>query len=264
MSQPSKTPFAQSLAGTSKPKTVLVLGATSAIAMAFCRQRAASRSSFVLVARNAERLDAVRTDLEARGAARAVTVATDLADMSGCESRFNDMLAPLGPPDEVLLAYGVLGDQAAAQDSPEETRRLIDVNFTSAALWLQLCTRHLGRDKPCTLVVIGSVAGDRGRQSNYVYGAAKAGLDAFAEGLAHRAYGGKLRVVTVKPGFVDTPMTAHLDKSGPLWAKPEAVATAIDKAIAKERRVVYAPWFWRPIMMAVRLAPRPLFYRTKL
>ena len=107
-----------------------------------------------------------------------------------------------------------------------------------------------------TLVVIGSVAGDRGRQSNYVYGAAKAGLDAFAEGLAHRLHRTNVKVVTVKPGFVDTPMTAHLDRSGPLWAKPEAIAAAIDRAVAKGQRIVYAPWFWRPIMTAVRFAPR--------
>lgn len=249
---------------TSKARTVLVLGATSAIAAAFCRLRAAEGASFILMARHAERLAAIKADLEARGAVRIVTIVTDLADMDGCEARFQDFLTSLGSPDEVLLAYGVLGDQALAQADANETRRLIDVNFTSAALWLQLAARHCGRDKPCGLVVIGSVAGDRGRQSNYVYGAAKAGLDAFAEGLAHRVHGTNLRIVTVKPGFIDTPMTAHLDRSGPLWAKPEAVAAAIDRALVKGRRIVYAPWFWRPIMTVIRMVPRPLFYRTKL
>lgn len=248
----------------SKTRTVLVLGATSAIAAAFCRRRAAEGARFILVARHAERLDGIKSDLEARGAAQAVAVTSDLADMRDCETRFLQWLQPLGAPDEVLLAYGVLGDQGKAQDDADETRRLIDVNFTSAALWLQLAAKYLGRDRPCGLAVIGSVAGDRGRQSNYVYGAAKAGLDAFAEGLAHRAHGGQLRVVTVKPGFIDTPMTAHLDRSGPLWAKPEAVAAAIDHALTKGQRVVYAPWFWWPIMTAVRMAPRSLFYRTKL
>lgn len=250
--------------GQAAGSVVLVLGATSAIATAFCRRRAGKGARFVLVARHAERLDAVRADLVARGAADAVTIASDLADMTDTATRFADFVGRLGEPDEVLLAYGVLGDQARAQDDPEETRRLIDVNFTSAALWMQLCAQHLGRGKPCDLVVIGSVAGDRGRQSNYVYGAAKAGLDAFAEGMAHRAHGSGLRVVTVKPGFVDTPMTAHLDRSGPLWAKPEAIAAAIDRALARGQRIVYAPWFWRPIMTAVRATPRTLFYRTKL
>ncbi|WP_237481910.1 SDR family oxidoreductase [Lichenibacterium dinghuense] len=259
MSSPS--PASAAAAG----KTVLVLGATSAIANAFARQRAAAGGRLVLVGRQQGRLDGIAADLTARGAAAVATLATDLADMDEAEPRFADMVARLGPPDEVLLAYGVLGEQAAAQDSADETRRLIDVNFTSAALWLQLAAKHLVADgRPRTLVVIGSVAGDRGRQSNYVYGAAKAGLDAFAEGLAHRLHRTNVRVVTVKPGFVDTPMTAHLDRSGPLWAKPEAIAGAIDRAVSKGQRIVYAPWFWRPVMTAVRFAPRPLFYKTKL
>ena len=257
-------------AGTAAPRTVLVLGATSAIANAYARQRAATGGRLVLVGRHQERLAAIAADLTARGAAEVATVATDLADMAGAEARFADMMSRLGPPDEVVLAYGVLGEQSAAQDSAEETRRIIDVNFTSAALWLQLAAkvltepRHLADGRFRTLVVIGSVAGDRGRQSNYVYGAAKAGLDAFAEGLAHRLHRTNVNVVTGKPGFVDTPMTAHLDRSGPLWAQPEAIAGAIDRAVAKGQRIVYAPWFWRPIMTAVRFAPRPLFYKTKL
>ncbi len=256
--------------GTGVPRTVLVLGATSAIASAFCRQRAAGGARFVLVGRQAERLTSIGDDLTARGASGIATVATDLGNMVDAETRFTDMMGRLGPPDEVVLAYGVLGEQAAAQDSAEETRRIIDVNFTSAALWLQLAAKLLTEPKLLTdgrtrtLVVIGSVAGDRGRQSNYVYGAAKAGLDAFAEGLAHRLHRTNVRVVTVKPGFVDTPMTAHLDRSGPLWAQPDAIAGAIDRAVAKGQRIVYAPWFWRPIMTAVRFAPRSLFYKTKL
>ena len=259
------TPAAGSAVPAASGRTVLVLGATSAIATAFCRIRAAAGGRLVLVGRHEARLAALAADLSARGAAEVATVATDLGEMAGAEGRFAEMTSRLGPPDEVLVAYGVLGEQAAAQDSPEETRRLIDLNFTSAALWLQLAAKHLVADgRPRTLVVIGSVAGDRGRQSNYVYGAAKAGLDAFAEGLAHRLHRTKVRVVTVKPGFVDTPMTAHLDRSGPLWAKPEAIAGAIDRAVTSGQRIVYAPWFWRPIMTAVRFAPRALFYKTKL
>ncbi len=259
MSNPAAAP------ASGPARTVLVLGATSAIASAFCRTRAAAGARLVLVGRQESRLAAIAEDLKARGAAAVAVVATDLGDMTDAEVRFADLMRPLGPPDEVLLAYGVLGEQAAAEGSAEETRRIIDVNFTSAALWLQLAAKHLVADaRPRTLVVIGSVAGDRGRQSNYVYGAAKAGLDAFAEGLAHRLHRTNVRVVTVKPGFVDTPMTAHLDRSGPLWAKPEAIADAIDRAVARGQRIVYAPWFWRPIMTAVRFAPRALFYKTKL
>lgn len=245
-------------------ETVLVLGATSAIAIAYCRLRAVDGASFVLVARRVERLETVAADLKARGAGDVVTVASDLSDMNSCESRFLDFCRPLGQPDQTLLAYGMLGEQDAAENSAEQTRHNIDVNFTSAALWLQMMAKHLTRDKLRSIVVISSVAGDRGRRSNYVYGAAKAGLSAFAEGLAHRLHGTSLRVLTVKPGFVDTPMTAHLQRSGPLWAKPEQIAVDIDRAVRRNRSVVYAPYFWWPIMTIIRLLPRPLFFRTKL
>lgn len=247
-----------------RSRTTLVLGATSAIALAFCRRRAAAGARFVLVARNAERLKVVAADLTARGATAAVGVTSDLADMEACEQRFLDFCSRMGWPDEVLFAYGILGHQDEAESEPEEVRRVIDVNFTSTAQWLQLAAKHLQGGKSRALIVIGSVAGDRGRCSNYAYGAAKAGLAAFAEGLAHRLHGTNVRVLTVKPGFVDTPMTAHLDRSGPLWAKPEQVAASIDRALTRRRRIVYTPWFWRPIMAVIRAAPRVVFYRTKL
>lgn len=252
-------------AGARAP-VILVLGATSAIAAAYCRRRAATGARFVLAARQEERLASIAADLEAHGAGAAATVTTDLSRTDEAEARFRDLVGRHGTPDEVLLAYGILGDQTQAEGSAAETRRILDVNFTSAAVWLQLAAAHMAEPggPPRTLIVIGSVAGDRGRRSNYVYGAAKAGLDAFAEGLAHRLHGTNLRVLTVKPGPVDTPMTAHMDRSGPLWAKPEAVAAAIEAAVGKGRRVLYAPWFWRPIMTAIRFAPRALFYRTKL
>lgn len=245
-------------------RIVLVLGATSAIAIAYCRRLAAKGASFVLVGRNGERLATIAADLSARGAGEARTVISDLADMSACESRFRDFCETLGMPDQVLLAYGVLGEQDAAQDDAEATRHVIDVNFTSAALWLQMAAKHLSDDKPRSLIVVSSVAGDRGRRSNYVYGAAKAGLSAFAEGLAHRLHGGNLRVLTVKPGFVDTPMTAHMERGGPLWAKPEQIAESIENAVEKRRTLLYTPFFWRPIMTIVRALPRPVFFRTKL
>ena len=245
-------------------RTVLVLGATSAIATAYCRRIAPSGARFVLVGRNPGRLESVGLDLKARGAADAHAVPADLADMADCAKRFAAFTEGAGLPDEVIIAYGVLGRQEEAESNPEETRRIIDVNFTSAALWLQVAAAALRGDKPRSLVVIGSVAGDRGRRSNYVYGSAKAGLDAFAEGVAHRLHGGNVHVLAVKPGFVDTPMTAHIERSGPLWAKPERIAGDIERALRRKKRVLYTPWFWRPIMFVVRIVPRPLFYRTKL
>jgi len=245
-------------------RLVLVLGGTSAIAAAYCRRLAPSAARFALVGRNATHLEAVAADLRARGAARVITIVSDLAEASGSRERLAGFVAELGMPDEVLVAYGVLGRQEAAEADPDELKRIIDVNFTSAAMWLQAAAGYLQQDRPRHLIAVGSVAGDRGRQSNYAYGSAKAGLDAFTEGLAHRLRGTNLHVLTVKPGFVDTPMTAHIDQSGPLWAKPERIAADIEAAVRRRRRVLYTPWFWRPIMAVVRATPRPIFYRTKL
>ena len=245
-------------------RTVLVLGATSAIAIAYCRRLAPGGGRFILVGRNPARLETIAADLALRGASATVVVVSDLADKGSVESRLGDYCNRLGMPDEMFLAYGVLGDQKTAEDDPAETARLLDVNFVGAALWLQAAAKHLADGRPRWLVVLGSVAGDRGRRSNYVYGSAKAGLDAFCEGLAHRLHGTSLSVLTVKPGWVDTPMTAGLDRSGPLWAKPERVAADIERAINRGKRVLYTPWFWRPIMAVVRLAPRRVFYRTRL
>jgi short-subunit dehydrogenase len=245
-------------------RTILVLGATSAIATAYCRRLAPAGARFVLVGRKLARLETLAADLTARGASATATVASDLADMEDVSRRFADFCGRLGMPDELFIAYGVLGDQDMAERDPAETRRMLDIGFVSVATWLQAAAAFLPRDKSRWLVVLGSVAGDRGRRSNYVYGSAKAGLDAFCEGLAHRLHGTNLRVLTVKPGFVDTPMTAGLDRSGPLWAKPDRVAADIERAILRGKRVLYTPWFWRPIMMIIRMVPRGLFYRTRL
>jgi len=245
-------------------QTVLVLGATSAIAIAYCRRLASEGAAFVLVGRHQERLETVAADLKARGAAEALPVISDLANMAFCENRFREFCARVAMPDQVLLAYGMLGDQADAEQDAEATRRIIDVDFTSAALWLQMAAKHLPRDKPRSIVVITSVAGDRGRRSNYVYGAAKAGLATFAEGLAHRLHGTPLHVLTVKPGFVDTPMTAQFERGGLLWAQPEQIAADIDKAVRKRKPVAYSPRFWWPIMTVIRLLPRAILFRTKL
>ena len=244
--------------------TILVLGATSAIAMAYCRRLAIEGASFVLVARRNDRLQTVAADLLSRGARDAVTIVSDLSDLADCERRFVDFCSRLRLPDQLLLAYGTLGAQSAAEDEPDETRRIIDVNFTSAALWLQMAAKHLADDRQRIIVVIGSVAGDRGRGSNYVYGAAKAGVAAFTLGLSHRLYPTNLRVLLVKPGLVDSPMTAHLERSGLFWATPDTVAACIDRAVRNGRTVVYCPWFWAVIMAVIRLLPHPILFRTKL
>jgi short-subunit dehydrogenase len=243
---------------------ILVLGATSAIAQAYARRRAAQGAAFVLAGRREDRLAAVAADLRACGAASAEVFAGDLAAMDRIEDSAREIRTRFGAVDEVVVAYGVLGEQAAAEQDLAQARALIDTNFTSAALWILALLKDRPESAICTVVGIGSVAGDRGRGSNFLYGSAKAGFDRFLEGLAHKHAGTSVRIIRVKPGFTDTPMTAGIEKGGPLWASPDQVAADIERAVARGRRVVYTPWFWWVIMMIIRHLPFFVFRRLKI
>jgi short-subunit dehydrogenase len=241
---------------------ILVLGATSAIAQAYARLRAPG-TEFILAGRNEERLKAIAADLLACGARSAEPLVIDLAALDGIEPAAAALNARFGGLDEAVIAYGVLVEQQKAETDLALARAAIDTNFTSAALW----TLALLKDRPAgpfTLVGIGSVAGDRGRASNFIYGAAKGALDRFLEGLAQKYDGTNTRIIRVKPGFVDTPMTAAIQKGGPLWATPDRIAADIERAVAKGRRVVYTPWFWWPIMTIIGHLPWFVFKRLKI
>lgn len=243
---------------------VLVFGATSAIAHAVARTYAAEGAHFFLVARNAQRLVAAAADLRVRGAGAVDRATADLADASGHAALVDRARAALGGVDVVLVAYGTLSDQAACvRDSALATCE-ISVNFLSAVSLLTDIANVLEAQRGGTVAVIGSVAGDRGRRTNYVYGSAKAGLGVFVEGLRHRLARYGVRVVLVKPGFVDTPMTAGLPKGGMLWARPETVARDIRRGIERDTAVVYTPWFWRWIMRVIRGLPDAVFQRLSI
>jgi decaprenylphospho-beta-D-erythro-pentofuranosid-2-ulose 2-reductase len=243
---------------------VVVLGATSAIAQAYARRRAAAGARFALAGRREERLNVVAADLLARGAASAEPVTMDLAATGDIERAVEMIHARFGPPQEIVVAYGTLGEQAALERELAAARAALEVNFTSAALWLLAFLKRRDAAQPLTAIVIGSVAGDRGRRTNFIYGAAKGGLDIFVQGLAHAYAGTPVRFLMVKPGFVDTPMTAVFDKSGPLWSSPDRVAADIERAVRRGARVVYTPWFWRPIMAVIRRLPWFVFRRLKI
>lgn len=242
---------------------IVILGATSAMAEATARLFAEQGDSLYLVARNEEKLKAVADDLSARGAKKVISFIADLADTKTHQEILKGVIDDLQVVDIILVAYGSLPDQPACEMSYESAEREIQLNFLSVVSLLTLFSIKMEEQASGTIAVISSVAGDRGRQSNYVYGAAKGGLTIFLAGLRNRLQSKGVNVLTIKPGFVDSPMTSHLDK-GPLFVGPDVIAQGIVKAISKNRNVVYLPWFWQIIMFIIRLIPEPIFKRLKL
>ncbi len=245
-------------------QTVLIIGATSAIATATARAFARRGDRLYLVGRDRDKLDQVAQDLTVRGAGAVQCAVWDLADTAAHPALIDEAVAALGGVDIVLIAHGTLPDQAACEADFQVAVTELAINLTGTLSLLTHLANVMAAAGSGTLAVITSVAGDRGRQSNYLYGAAKGGVALFLQGLRNRLHGSGVQVLTIKPGFVDTPMTAHLPKGGPLWATPEQIATGIMKAIAKGRDVVYLPGFWRPIMWVIRLLPEALFKRMSL
>lgn len=242
---------------------VLIVGATSAIAAETARAYAAYGARLFLTGRHPDHLQAVAADLRVRGAGAVETAVLDVTDHRRCEEVVESAWSAFDGLDVALVAHGVLPDQARCQASADEALRSLDVNFLSAvALLTPLANRFEAARGGC-LAVITSVAGDRGRQSNYVYGAAKGGLDRFLEGLRNRLYHAGVAVVTLKPGYVDTPMTAAL-RQGPLFASARTAGRAVHRAIERRRDIAYIPWFWRPIMCVIRALPEPVFKRLRL
>ena len=241
-----------------QPRRVLIVGATSAIAQEAAKEFAADGDKLFLVARNADKLQVVANDLSVRGAAQMETAVLDVNDTD----RHAEVLAraadSLGGLDVALIAHGTLSDQPACEKDVELTLREMQTNFLSVVSLLTLLANRFEAQRHGTIAVISSVAGDRGRKSNYVYGAAKAGVTAFLSGLRGRLDAAGVRVITIKPGMVDTPMTAHLEK-GALFASAEAVGKGVYRAIVSGQEVVYLPWFWWVIMTVLRHVPESIF-----
>ena len=244
---------------------VVILGALSAIAIATARIYASEGAALVLAARNSERLKGLADDLRARGAVQVETAALDLETASSdAAAHLARWAQQLGGLDHVLVIYGYLGAQDKASNDAGELARILSSNFTSAVAWCEAAAGMMRAQKRGSIVAVSSVAGDRGRQSNYAYGAAKGGLALYMQGLAHSLAAVGARAVAVKPGFVDTPMTDGLKKGGPLWAKPEAIGEAIRRAADRGGPIQYAPGLWRLIMLVIRTVPAFVFHKTKL
>jgi short-subunit dehydrogenase len=242
---------------------ILVIGANSAIAEAAARRWARRGESLYLMALSAERLEALAADLGLRGGLVAGTAVFDANRFEGHAAALETAERALGGLDAVLIAYGTLGDQKAGQASVEETLAQLRTNFLSVvALCTLLANRFEAQGSGC-LAVISSVAGERGRQSNYIYGTAKAGVSVFLQGLRNRLHKSGVHVLTIKPGFVDTPMTADLPK-GPLFASADAVGAGIVSAMDRGKDVAYLPAFWAPIMALIRAIPESVFKKMRL
>jgi short-subunit dehydrogenase len=244
-------------------KRIVIVGATSAIAQACARRWAVPGSRFFLVARNASRLQDIADDLVARGGV-ATCWTLDIDDVAGHEPMWRAARESLGEVDIVLFAHGTLPDQKACEASVELSLREMQTNGVSTIALLTLVANSMEQQRSGTIVVISSVAGDRGRPSNYVYGAAKSMVSSFCEGLRARLHRAGVNVLTIKPGFVDTPMTAGLALPAALVSSPERVARDIDAAIAARGSVLYTAWFWRWIMLVIKLIPATIFRRLSL
>lgn len=244
-------------------RRVLIVGATSAIAESAAREFAQRGDTLFLVGRRADALAAIADDLKLRGATNTYAQLMDANDLAAHAPLLEAAHTAMGGLDTALIAHGTLPDQAACEASVDTMLAEFQTNALSQ---MALCT-HLARRFEAqgfgTLAVISSVAGDRGRQSNYVYGAAKAAVSAFTSGLRQRLHKKGVAVITIKPGFVDTPMTAGFRK-GPLWASPASVGRDIVRGIERRAPVIYTPWFWWGIMQIIRNIPERIFRRLTL
>jgi short-subunit dehydrogenase len=241
-----------------------VFGATSAIAEHTARSLVAPGDRFFLVARQSEKMERIAADLRVRGAAHVSTVTYDFSYLDGITQLVDQATSDLGAIDQALIAFGTLTDQANAEKSGDYSAKEITINFTSPALLAQSVANHMKANGKGLIAIITSVAGDRGRSSNYVYGSAKGGLQLFAQGLRHKLAASGIEVLDIRPGFVDTPMTRDFRK-GPLWAKPSAVGASIAKAMRENKGGrLYVPFFWAFIMLIIRSVPTALFHKTKL
>lgn len=241
-------------------KRIVVFGATSGIAQACLRLWVARGArEVVLVGRTAAGLERVAADLRARGEVTATCEVLDVAD-AGAVDALLDRLHAAGPVDVALVAFGTLPDQVALQSAPDRTREALEVNGVHQVVLAEQVLARMVADDHGTLCVLGSVAGDRGRRSNYLYGSAKSMVTTAMRGMQHRlAQGGRVQVVLVKPGPTETPMTAHLAGGKTKLAPVADVAEAVVDGVARGDRVVYAPARWRVVMAVVRSIPDRVF-----
>lgn len=240
---------------------VLVLGGRSDIGLAIAHRFAAAGHPVTLAARRADTLEEARADIALRHGVEARAVEFDVLDTRAMTD-FADGLDPA--PGIVVSVVGTMGEQEESERNPEAAALVMRTNYEGPALVLGLFAQAMAAAGRGTIVGVSSVAGDRGRATNYVYGSAKAGFTAFLSGLRNRLARQGVHVVTIKPGFVATRMTEGMDLPPALTATPEGIADAVFRAVERRRDVVYAKFVWWPLMSVIRAIPEPVFKKLKL
>lgn len=241
--------------------TILILGAASDMAMAIAKKYAAEGHVVQLAARNVQRLKPLQSDITIRYNIACSLHEFDALDFSSHQAFFDQLPVK---PDITICVFGYLGENETARSNWAETEKIIHTNYTGAVSILNVVSNYYAAQKNGIIAGISSVAGERGRQSNYIYGSAKAGFTAYLSGLRNRMFHENVHVVSVQPGFVYTRMTENLTLPPLLTAKPEVVANTVYQAVAKRKNIVYVKWFWRWIMLVIKSIPEFLFKKLKL
>lgn len=241
-------------------KKVLILGATSDVGKALAQVYAEMKYPLILAARNMEDLEPIKSDLEIRNEAKVEIAAFEATEYNS----HSDFISKVGTPDTCICVFGYLGDQTEAENNWDQANAIMSINYIGAASILEVVAKKMIDQKTGTIVGISSVAGERGRQSNYFYGSSKAGFTAYLSGLRNRLFHKGIHVLTVKPGFIDTKMTAGMDLPKPLTASPLQVAKAIEKAARKKKNTIYVLSIWRLIMYIIKTVPEGIFKKLKL
>lgn len=242
-------------------KCLLLLGASSDIGEAIARKFASKRFDVILAGRRSERFSSLAADISVRHNVKTFVVEFDASKTETHQHFFSDLRMR---PEVVVYSIGHLGDQMKARTDTELALEIMNSNYTGAVSILSLFAEEFEERKSGSIIGISSVAGDRGRQSNYIYGSAKAGFSAFLSGLRHRLFSSGVNVMTVKPGFILTKMTEGMQLPGPLTSTPDKLAETVFNAYKKRKDIVYHLPIWRSIMFIIKMLPESLFVRTKL